>query len=69
MTKLKLPCLVVHRGKVYQLNETRRKGLILQAADQDKIAVDNTRGECCILTINKRVALRSLKGSVAQPGR
>lgn len=59
MTKLKLPCLVVHRGKVYQLNETRRKGLILQAATSDKNLVDSPRGECAIITTNKRVALRS----------
>jgi len=56
---LKLPCLVVHRGKIYQLNETTRRGLILQLAVDEKKMLDSPRGECSILRPSTRVTLRA----------
>lgn len=59
MTKLALPCLVVHRGKVYQLNETVRHGLILQKAEQQKL-VDAPKSTVYIVHL-RRVTLRELR--------
>ncbi len=58
MTKLNLPCLVVHRGKIYQLNETVRHGLILQKAERQKL-VDVPKSTVYIVQLT-RVALREL---------
>lgn len=58
MNKLSLPCIVIHRGRLYQLNETVRHGLILQKADQQKL-VDVPKSTVYILQLT-RVALREL---------
>src|SRR3972149_4285104 len=53
-----LPVIVVHRGKLYRLSETARRGLVLQQADSSQNSLDIPRGSCCILAVSKRVALR-----------
>jgi hypothetical protein len=59
MKTLQLPMLVIHRGKFYTLNETKRHGLVLQLTTNAEIFLDGDHGSCVILTLQAvRVALR-----------
>lgn len=59
MKNLRLPVLIIHRGKTYSLDETKRHGLVLQLATNEQIFMDGHQGQCIILTNKQvRVALR-----------
>lgn len=55
---LRLPTILVHRGKVYQLSETKRKGLVLQLAESEKKFLDSPRGICAIVLSTRWASLR-----------
>lgn len=59
-----LPVMIVHRGKVFLLSETVRRGLVLQRANGSQTSpLDPPRGTCCILLGSTRVAPKGLQGS------
>lgn len=56
--KLQLPSIIVHRGRIYQLAETTRRGLVLQLAESEKKFLDSPRGICDIVLSTRWASLR-----------
>jgi hypothetical protein len=53
-TNVRLPVLIVHRGRMFRLAQTRDGGLVLTAVDPtDPPALDNERGACVMVTADR----------------
>jgi hypothetical protein len=59
----RLPLLVVYRGRVWVLSETRRGGLVLERATGANM-VDKPRGRCVVLGPH-RVSLRGRRNGAS----